>query len=362
MGIEFKLSDRELPASPAFIRFLDRMLSGRDSLREAWPDQISEQLTQGTGDEKALAAEAAERVMQDPLGRSCVARAYTLLVALLTGDTESVAAIQSKFRFINVVGIPRTGGSYLTAELYRSLAIDPHAVPGALAHDGFPEAGPFELTRGVNSWIVTLKTTAEYLTMVELFFGDRRRHSGKVIVPKKLPQSVYAPGLYQCVLGPDSDYVFTVRHPVAACVSTYEKSGGLPADGRLRVRSNIEGWIRRDLEQDGRSADQIGAMDYFDAYLRYWERYHLLVVAAGLSRCRRLRVIPYCSSSLESVAQQYHDIHGSGSRSSVFHVSDGAKLRHPDWLERAQPALQRVHQAWHAAGLAFPLDQIGECL
>ncbi len=360
MGIEFKLSDRELPASPAFVQFLDGMVSGRNQPPEVWPDQLSEELTHRVGTETATAEESAERVMQDSVGRAHVTRAYTLLVALLTGEMEPLAALQSQFRFISVIGVPRTGGSYLTAELYRSLLIDPHAVPAPLAHDGFPDAGPFELKRGFNSWIVALKTVAEYLTMVEIFFAHRRRHLGRIVVPKKLPQSVYTPGLFQHLFGRDADWVFTVRNPVAACVSSYEKSGGLPADGRLHLRSNIESWIARDLEQDLPAPHSGDSMGYFDAYLRYWERFHLLVATAGYQRYGRFRVVPYCAESIQSIAQEYHDAHGSGLPAPEFHVSDRARLRHPEWVKKAQPALRRVQEAWRGAGLEFPLDQVVE--
>jgi hypothetical protein len=232
MGIEFKLTDRELPASPAFITFLAGRLARTELAPEIWPDQTSEGLAQVAAKERELAvAAAAERVMNDPVGRRWVTQAYTLLIAFLTGDLEQLTALQSRFRFIGIIGIPRTGGSYLTAELYRSLGMDPHTIPGTLAHDSFPEAGPFELTSGINSWIMTLKTIAEYLTMVEVFFAGREPHAGKIVVPKRLTQGMYAADLFQRVLGPMSEYVLTVRHPVAACVSTYEKSGGLPADG-----------------------------------------------------------------------------------------------------------------------------------
>jgi hypothetical protein len=361
MGIEFKLSDRELPASPAFIRFLDGALSGKDPAPEVWPDQLSEQLAQGKAEEPKLVAEAADRVMRDAVGRECVARAYTLFVALLTGDTDSFATFGSRFHFISVIGVPRTGGSYLTAELYRSLGIDPYQVPGALAHDSFPEAGPFELARGFNSWTVTLKTTAEYLAMVEMFFEDRGKHLGKTVVPKKLTQGVYAAGLFGRVFGPESDCVLTIRHPAAACVSTYEKSGGLPEDGRLRVRSNIERWCRRDLQHAGWDEGQLETMDYFEAYLRYWELYHLLVATAGLSRPCKLRVVPYGAAHMQSLAQQYHDAHGSPAHPSIFQGSDRAKQRHPDWVEKARPALERVRSAWSAVGLVFPADEIARC-
>jgi hypothetical protein len=75
-----------------------------------------------------------------------LARAYTLLFSLLTGDLAPLHELQSRFHFVNVIGIPRTGSSYLTAELYRALGRVP--------------------ARGINSWVVTLKTVAEYLAMV----------------------------------------------------------------------------------------------------------------------------------------------------------------------------------------------------
>jgi hypothetical protein len=363
MGIEFKLSDRELPASPAFIRFLAHTLSGsgRAADQQGWPDQISETLWRADSEYHRGAIEAAERVMSDAKGRALVARAYALLVALLTGDLPPLESFQSRFHFIVVVGIPRTGGSYLTAEIYRSLQIAPHEVPSALAHDSFPEAQPFDLTAGTNSWITTLKTTAEYLTMVEVFFADRKTHGGKIVVPKKLTQGVYAARLFQRILGPQADCVLTVRHPASACVSTYEKSGGLPNSGRFIVRSNIEAWCRRDLERTTRSIN-LEELDYFDAYLRYWEHYHLQVITNGLSHTTRLRVVAYGAEALQALARHYHDLHRSALRASVFQVSDTVIRRHPEWIARARPVIERVAAAWRQAGLEFPTDAIAEAV
>lgn len=360
MGIEFKLSDRELPASPAFIRFLDAAISGRKREPEFWPDQLSEGLVREPVDEQGLVAEAASRVMCDAVGRERVTRAYTLFVALLTGDTDSLAAFQPRFHFISIVGIPRTGGSYLTAELYRSIGLDPHDVPGALAHDSFPEAGPFELARGFNSWVAVLKMTAEYLTMVELFFADRPRHSGKVVVPKKLTQAIYAAGLFRRVFGPESEYVLTVRHPVSACVSTYEKSGGLPENGQFRVRSNIERWCRRDLEHTGWDASRIETATYFEAYLRYWELYYLSVATVGLAPPAKLQIVPYGAVRMQMLGQSYHDRHGAGGQAAAFQATDRARRQHPDWVAKSRPALERVRSAWTAGGLTFP-DEIDGC-
>jgi len=361
MGIEFKLSDRELPVSPAFIGFLAKKLLKRPAVQEIWSDQRSEVLLMRKDGAYQDAAEDARFVMGSADGRAMVARAYSLLLALLIGDRAPIEALQSRFQFVTVIGIPRTGGSYLTAELYRAIGMRPEEVPSALAHDSFPEAEPFQLQQGINSWVLSMKTMAEYLTMVELFFSEQQPRAGKVVVPKKLTKGIYSGGFFLGVFGKDSESVLTVRHPAAACVSTYEKSGGLPADGRFTVRSNIEEWCRRDLQCAGWGTKQIVGMDYFNAYLRYWEQYHLLLATTGLAAGSSLRVVAFSRDALAATAQGYHDRYASGLRASEFQVSDAARRRHPEWIERARPSIERISSAWKSFGLRFPADEISAC-
>jgi hypothetical protein len=360
MGLEFKLSDRELPVSPVFVHFLAQALQRLPFAREIWAEQRSESLSPIQVDPKGVAA-AAAIVMGSDFGRERLARAYTLLFSLLTGDLAPLQELQSRFHFVTFIGIPRTGGSYLTAELYRALGMTPESVPNGVAHDSFPEAGPFQLQPGINSWVVNLKTMAEYLTMVELFFGEQKPHAGKIVVPKKLTKAAYAGAFFHHVLGEETELVLTVRHPVAACVSTFDKSGGLPADGRFTVRSNIEEWCRRDLLHTGCSAEQLAGIDYFDAYLRYWEYYYRSLAMTGLAASRKLKVVAFNKSTLQSTAQRYHDRYGSGFQSSEFHTSDKARRLHPEWIERAQPAIARITESWTWAGIPFPTDEINHC-
>lgn len=362
MGLEFKLTDRELPASPAFIHFLARHLGvGRPASREIWDDQRSEVLVGAAGNAEAEAARAADAVMAMPRGRELVARAYGLLCALLIGDSESVRELVVRFHFVTVIGIPRTGGSYLTAELYRAIGMPPASVPQAIAHDSFPTIGPFELRDGENTWVTSLKTMAEYLTMVECHFeGAEPRHGGRIVVPKKLTQGAYAGAFVRQLLGERAEHILTVRHPAAACLSTYEKSGGLPPGGRFAVRSNIEAWCRRDLGFAGISAERLSTMDYFEAYLRYWELYHLMLAGTGLPGAL-VRVAAFERGQLTALAQRFHTEFAGGGQAAEFDVSQRARQLHPEWLERARPAIERVAAQWSTMGLAFPRDAIEEC-
>lgn len=361
MGIEIKLTDRELPVSPVFIDFLAHYVDGKAFAGHQWSDQLSEVLNTQARKVMQEAPKDAGRVMASPKGRAAVERAYKILFALLAADTAVLRDIQMRFHFVNVVGIPRNGGSYLTKELFRALGYDPTRVPNALAHDGFPESAPFQLRPGANSWMVSLHTMAEFLTMVEIFYAKGKRHSGKIIVPKKLTKGIYAGGFFHRVLGEAVEHYFTLRHPVTSCISTYEKSGGLPANGKFAVRSNIEEWCRRDLGYTGLQATELAKLDYFDAYLRYWEQYHVYVATTGLSANRDFRVVAYGKERMERMAATFHRRYESNATPTEFKVFEEVRTRHPDWLQKAKPVVQRVSETWQRVGIPFPLDQVMEC-
>src|SRR5579864_6464454 len=100
MGIEFKLTDRELPVSPVFVSFLEQIVAKRPFKGEIWADQRSEALSAWDSAMDRQADEAAHAVMADPAGREGVVRAYGLLAALITGDLSPLLELQSRFHFI----------------------------------------------------------------------------------------------------------------------------------------------------------------------------------------------------------------------------------------------------------------------
>lgn len=359
MGVEIKLTDKELPVSPVFVDFLVHIVEKRPFEGAQWHDQLSEELSSEHKQVLQQAAENAKRVMATQDGQRYIARAYQLFVALLTGNLEQIRDIQFRFHFLNIIGVPRNGGSYLTKEVYRALGYDPEKVPNVIAHDGFPEAGPFRFQSGVNSWITSLQTMAEFLTMVEIYFGKARPHTGKIVVPKKLLKGTYAGGFFHHILGESVEHILTVRHPVTSAISTYEKSGGLPDIGKFMVRGNIEEWVRRDLNYTGSTNEDIFNMDYFDAYLRYWEQYHYYVATTGLSANRLIRVVPYTREAMSAVTRSFHNRFESGLEPTEFKVFD-KRDRHPEWIKQAKPVVKRVAEVWDRSGLKFPYEQVME--
>lgn len=359
MGVEIKLTDREFPVSPVFIDFLHRHIR-EQPFEVTWHDQLSEELVPARSEEQQKAAQAvAEEVLQHPVGQRAILRSYELLTALLTGQPEKLRPFHERYRFVCVVGCPRHGGSYLTKQLFLAIGMDPDRVPNAVAHDGFPDAAPFQLKENYNSLTTMIQNTAEYLAMVEVFFANSRLFDNFVVVPKKATKAAYHGAFFNAALGPNTEYIVTLRHPLAACISTYEKSTGLPADGTFKVRGNIEEWARRDAVFTGADPEKLLTQDYFDVYLRYWEQYHYNLALSGLFANRNCTMVVYGRERMMELAAAYFRRFRSRAAPEEFKVFD-KRDRHRAWRTKAEAGIRRVAEVWSSVGLNFPVDEVME--
>ncbi len=352
MSVRITLTDDVLPPSREFVEFLRQWIAGEPFDGSSWAEHGRERVRAIGG---GPSSEDADQVLDSEEGVTHVSRAFELFVALLIGDAAALRTVHDRFRFLLVVGVPRSGGKYMTKQLLRALGHDPITIPAVLGHDGFPDAGPWRFGPSGNGWTKTMQTLAEYLTMVELFFGAATPHDGRVVVPKKMTKAVYAAGVVHAALGPLTEVLVTVRHPVPACVSTYETGGGLPADGRFAARSNIERFCARELSELGHTRSDIAAMDYFDAYLRYWENFHVRMAMAVPSLARTHDVVAYGADSYRRRARaEARRFGAAGAVIEPLHVREPHAV-HDHWMERAEPALRRVREQWERVGLEFPL-------
>jgi hypothetical protein len=362
MSVRFTLTDSHMPPSEQFLEFIDCWLAGVEFDGSTWATYGQERPERlGRRSSSSTLNQLRQRIAYSDAGMRHLARAYELFVALLIGDVDAIRAVQQRFRFVLVIGAPRSGGKYLIKELFRALGHVPSRVPAVLAHDGFPEAAPWRFDRFGTTWVESLHTMAEYLAMVELFFAAADRHEGHIVIPKKATKAAYAPGLFQSVLGVGAEGVITIRHPISACISTYESAGGLPAGHRFARRGNIERLWARDLLSAGFSDGEVADMDYFDAYLRYWEDYHLRLAMSGSNVTRHYRVLAYGAERFMREARRNAERFGSVAADvEEFHIND-RRDRHPEWVARAELALRRVGDQWARVGMAFPLDELAQC-
>ncbi len=356
MGIEISLTDRQFPVSPIFVDFIWRFLR-EEKFDTTWHDQLSEELVAANQAITNTANEHAADVMADPQGRRIIYRSYQLFTAFLTGEPDQLRSFHERYRFICVVGVPRHGGSYLTKELFRAVGMQAAEVPNVIAHDGFPDLSPFDFVKGYNAMTNMMQNMAEYLAMVEAFFANSRIFDNLIVVPKKATKAAYHGAFFDKALGPGTEYFVTLRHPVSAAISTYEKSTGLPAGGKFAVRGNIEEWARRDNVYAGVPPESVPGMGYFEAFLNYWEHYHHNLILTGLRQNPKWTLVTYGKESMESCAAGFHKRFRSRLEPTEFKVFD-KRDRHPEWMHEAESAILRVRDVWRSAGIAFPVDEV----
>lgn len=307
-----------------------------------------------------------DAVFQTPVSKRALNDTLQIAIALLAGNYLLVRDYLKETRFAFVIGYPRSGGSYLTKELLRTIGLDHTHVSEALAHDGFPDlretwydwAGDrpyYHLQQGIFQ-------VAEFLVISQLYYQRRTQKGaqGFRLVPKKMHKMVAWAGSFKMLLGQGrADYLVTVRHPVPACISIYEKCGGLPANGLFPMaspRSAIERWIINDLMHLGYSAQHVAKMDYIDAVLASWSQFYLRMAGSGLFLGHRdeIRIVPYGKDALEQVVRDYRQHQGcTTTEPEPVHIHDKAH-QHADWLVRGDAAVQTVARAWASVGLSFP--------
>lgn len=370
-GLHF--SSEHFPVSSTFALFLELAAFGKSSIEPNldWGDQVTEKM-HGPGaslpEFRKIVRDAANRAFNTPVGRELTLKAYNLFGDLLVGNPQTLANLQTTRRYIFVVSAPRHGGSYLTKELYRATGINPARVPNYLAHDGYPDCGQNWYTsrdgQDIPATRTTIQQTAEWIVMSDFFFRNQVRPlEGLPTFVKKATKMVYMGSFFRETFGPLAEWIVIVRHPVPACVSLYEKAGGLPADGLfpLRPRSVIERWVLEAWERDGIPRMEVAKLPYFTAYLRYWVRYHQALATGGLlcPAKQRLTILPYEPDQIEGFVRGQLERFGVASdlEPERFHASDTAWKRHPDWVREAHADVRRIEDLRESRSLSVSVSR-----
>ena len=359
MGLNLTLTDEELPVSPAFIEFLHTTLKGGEYHVGDWFGQEGEGLATNDGRFQDIQKKAHE-VVSHPQGKALILKAYRYFKEMLTGKLDTLRNI-NRFQFYFVVGIPRTGGTYLTKQLFRASGIDYTKVQNALAHDGFPHLAHLSFKQVGNIHTNSLLQMAEYLIMVEVYFGEHARlaHRGGVVVPKKFTKVIYNYPLIKELFGANSIYLITTRHPLSIIQSTLDKSGGMPDNRKFVLRSAIERWAMDDNLYWGVPEGKVRQMNYVDVFLGYWRRFHIQMAVTGLPGLPTARIVPYGEQYMTGIVDDLYKQFGVDLKPEEFKVAPKPKFPKAE-ESAAEKTLTEVNNAWEALGLKLPVEQLSE--
>jgi hypothetical protein len=279
-----------LPTGEPFVHYLHHKFCGSELPTTDWWDQTNENLT----DERLTDTQQKyDELLQSP-GRVPLRRALTVTAAMMAGNDQPMRGLIAEKEHIFIVGAPRTGGTYLLKECLRAVGKEYKGQYGAVYHDAFPPVTSYREEPEPCRQMRAIYGFAQYFVMASLEDGE--------VIPKKLhtltAESRFANKYLRNV------YI-TSRHPADACMSMLARGGGMPLDRRMpRDRTNIERQVWSLLVYHGISPDEIRQMDYWDAYLSYWNLYRK--ESEQLNGVR----VNYCD--LPAVAELIHDKYSSG--------------------------------------------------
>jgi hypothetical protein len=354
MGLTVTLSDSELPVSPSFVEFVYGFLTGA-------PPRLSaeEELPPGEKPPSEL-QDKARVIMSRPDGVERVVQSYRYFKEMLVGRPDTLQRLR-RFRFFFVVGIPHSGGAYLTRQLFRAIGLDDTAISAAPAHDGFPDVALLSFEDNPNLRTNSLLQLAEYLTMVEMYFTKHGKlaYKGAVVVPKKFTKAVYNFPLLRELCGANSYSLITLRHPLTAIRSALENGGGVPPSGRFIVRTQVERWASQDWRRLGTTDRELARMTYFEVMLGYWKRYHYQLALAGMPLMPTARVAVYGRDRMmRSAAALFAEL-GVNLAPEEFKATQPMPFDREQETE-AEAALGQMASFWRDLGITFPLSEMAE--
>ncbi len=353
MGLNLTLTDLELPASPVFIEFLYNALNGKDHHDGEWYAQEEESLIV-SADRFEDIQEKAKIVLASKIGNALVTRSYRFFKEMLTGRPETLKNIM-KFHFIFVVGIPRTGGTYLSKQLFRACDIDYKKVQNALAHDGFPHIAHLAFKNKGNVHTNSLLQLAEYLVMAEMYFtmNSKLKYKGGVVIPKKFTKAIYNFPLVKEMFGANSTSIITLRHPLSMTQSVLDKSGGMPKGRKFEIRSAIERWAFEDWLAMGYSEEEIYKKDYVEVFLGYWQRYHYNMALSGMPAMSNSEIVLFGKDSMTKYTKKLFEKLEVDLEPEEFKDSSDPEFSDKN-MKKADKIISEVGDFWRSLGLTFP--------
>jgi hypothetical protein len=128
--------------------------------------------------------------------------------------------------------------------------------------------------------------------------------------------------------------------------------------GVFRARSILERWVLRDSQSAGFRRAEVAGVDYFEAYARYWEQFHISLAMSGMLAKPNCTVVPYGKEAMEGLASRFHARFAKEPAVEPFLCKGSLLDRHPRWIKRSEEAVRCVEAAWRSCGARFPTAEI----
>jgi hypothetical protein len=213
---------------------------------------------------------------------------YTTYRRLVLGKLDEIPSLD-KIAPIFVVGLPRSGGTYITKQLFKAVGIDYKTVSYTLGHDGMPSPEPVTYSEDINGDIVNSRTMfylrlSEFIVMATDFYLNRDEavyNGDRVVFPKKLCNLIYDYNMFKHIF-PHASYIVTYRNPRGFLGSMMDKSGVEDPTSEFRIKIAIERWAEELLLAKGHELTNENSFQYYQIMVNYHKHYYQELARSGI--------------------------------------------------------------------------------
>ncbi|MCZ6466652.1 MAG: hypothetical protein O6829_05185 [Alphaproteobacteria bacterium] len=179
--------------------------------------------------------------------------------------------------FIFIVGITRSGGTYLLTQLLEANGIDYRHLSLSMVHDGIPSYAYM-----LDSLTVPMRYVAAAFEFFQFLAWAQEAFDGRgTVVQKRIGYAHWLPQL-DAILGDASIYIVTIRNPLHCFGSVVDLDAaafGLEGGSILRcyLRSDMPNagrWLQVVQKYHDVSAREWERLNAGQQFLRYWEAYY----------------------------------------------------------------------------------------
>ena len=333
-GFSISFLDTELPLSYDYVQFMhNKMLESEADIHD-WYNQHKE-TNHCLLDKDRINRQdklAKDLIEKEPEATTeMITLVYSLFRKLVLGNLEAIKVID-KIAPVFVVGLPRSGGTYVTKQLYKGLHIDYKQVSSALGHDGMPGVPEFTYDIGKQGEVVNRRTHS-YLSIAEFIImaSDYYSHlpnawyaDGRLVFPKKLCNLIYDYNLFKYVF-PHAKYIVTYRSPLGFLGSIMDKAKKKDPLSPFSVDLVIEQWADSLVHSSNYVLEKESDAQYYKIMLEYHRLYYQRLAASGILSDPSVSIVEF-GPKMKRTAEE---ILGVDADYENFHVSQGKSFPAP---------------------------------
>lgn len=242
-------------------------------------------------------------------------------------------------KFVFIIGIMRSGGTYLFTELCNITGIKWKHLNMGMLHDNIPDG------HNLSNWDKPMNYLNTLFELAQFLVWAKKEYTGSDIIVQKRVMYAFAMNVIDNVFGDRAKYVITVRHPGPASISFAEFAED--------IEYTSKGWFSVINKYRDITRENWESMDYRGRYLIFWQVYYENIVRTARLKGEILTAA-YERQSFDNVLNRLAVDSGKDYKGCNFKKVTNRTCSDFWSNDKVKNSIQNIKRFWNINGYEFP--------